>query len=384
MKITIIQGAFLPVPPLLGGAVEKMWHLLGREFAGRGHEVTHLSRRYTGLPETETRDGVRHCRVGGFDTPASMWRLKLLDLVYSWRCAAVLEPADVIVTNTFWLPVLPSVCRKGGVYVDVQRMPKGQMRLYSGAARLRANSRVVERAILAEVAGASERVAMIPNSLPFAPVDVSRICSYRQRAKVLLFVGRVHPEKGIHLLIEAFARLKSELRDQWAVHIVGPWSTAQGGGGEEYLKELRDAAGMLSVNFFGPVHDLEALAQHYLEARLFVYPSLAVKGETFGLAPLEAMAYGCVPVVSGLECFRDFISDGVNGASFDHDAVDPAAALAAVMERLMTDSDLCVDLSERAREVNVTHAPERIADLFLEDFQKVIQVRRRQLSDKDS
>jgi hypothetical protein len=25
MKITIIQGAFLPVPPLLGGGVEKMW-----------------------------------------------------------------------------------------------------------------------------------------------------------------------------------------------------------------------------------------------------------------------------------------------------------------------------------------------------------------------
>ena len=35
MKITIVQGAFLPVPPLMGGAVENIWFALGQDFARR-------------------------------------------------------------------------------------------------------------------------------------------------------------------------------------------------------------------------------------------------------------------------------------------------------------------------------------------------------------
>ena len=39
MKITIVLGAFFPVPPIKGGAVEKIWFALGQEFARRGHDV---------------------------------------------------------------------------------------------------------------------------------------------------------------------------------------------------------------------------------------------------------------------------------------------------------------------------------------------------------
>jgi hypothetical protein len=48
MRITIVQGAFLPVPPLLGGAVEKMWFGLAPEFVRHGHEVVYISRRFAG------------------------------------------------------------------------------------------------------------------------------------------------------------------------------------------------------------------------------------------------------------------------------------------------------------------------------------------------
>ena len=37
MRITIAQGAFLPVPPKRGGAIEKAFHALAREFAANGH-----------------------------------------------------------------------------------------------------------------------------------------------------------------------------------------------------------------------------------------------------------------------------------------------------------------------------------------------------------
>ena len=83
MNITIVQGAFLPVPPLLGGAVEKSWFDLAPEFVRRGHRVTYLSRRFESLPDEEMRDGVQHFRVPGFDAPRSMLLYRAMDAVYA-------------------------------------------------------------------------------------------------------------------------------------------------------------------------------------------------------------------------------------------------------------------------------------------------------------
>ena len=66
MKITIVLGAFFPVPPLLGGAVEKVWFALGQEFVRQGHQVVQISRRHPDLPESEVIAGVRHARVKMF------------------------------------------------------------------------------------------------------------------------------------------------------------------------------------------------------------------------------------------------------------------------------------------------------------------------------
>jgi hypothetical protein len=52
VKINILQGAFLPVPPIKGGAIEAVWFLLGQEFAKHGHEVTHISCTHKGLKNT--------------------------------------------------------------------------------------------------------------------------------------------------------------------------------------------------------------------------------------------------------------------------------------------------------------------------------------------
>ena len=94
MRITIVQGAFLPVPPLMGGAVEKVWFDLGKEFARCGHRVTHISRCYGEFSKHETIVGVRYIRIPGFDTPRSLIILKLLDLIYSWRVLRILPKAD--------------------------------------------------------------------------------------------------------------------------------------------------------------------------------------------------------------------------------------------------------------------------------------------------
>ena len=82
MKITIVQGAFLPVPPILGGAVEKIYFMLGQEFVNLGHEVIHISKSHQSLKNIETLNGVSHIRVKGFSTPKSILVLKFYDLIY--------------------------------------------------------------------------------------------------------------------------------------------------------------------------------------------------------------------------------------------------------------------------------------------------------------
>src|SRR5947209_14880601 len=129
MKITIVLGAFFPVPPTMGGGVEKVWFSLAPEFVKRGHDVVMVSRKMPTLSREETIDGVKHLRVDGFDTPRSLVWLKFLDLIYSIRTMSILSakgrtrrgepPADIIVTNTFWLPILLRNSKRGRVYVQV-------------------------------------------------------------------------------------------------------------------------------------------------------------------------------------------------------------------------------------------------------------------------
>jgi hypothetical protein len=85
LKIVIVQGAFFPIPPLLGGAVEKIWFKLGKDFARLGHEVIHISREYNDLPSDELVDGVQYVRVRGYSAPKSLFVRIMLDAFYSLR-----------------------------------------------------------------------------------------------------------------------------------------------------------------------------------------------------------------------------------------------------------------------------------------------------------
>ncbi|MFL6583902.1 MAG: glycosyltransferase family 4 protein [Chthoniobacterales bacterium] len=374
MKITIVLGAFLPVPPIMGGAVEKAWFELGKEFVRRGHDVVQISRAVAELPETQTIDGVNHVRVRGFDTPRSIAWLKLLDLVYSARARRVVPAADVLVTNTFWLPILARR-NAGRVYVHVARRPKGQMRLYKGAARLQAPSQTVADDIKAEVPAMESRVRVIPYPRPGA-AGSAEPPPLADRDRTVLFVGRVDPEKGVHLLVRAFLALCRQKFAGWKLIIVGPHEPRYGGGGAQYLDELRTLADSdPRVQFPGAIFDSAELAREYDGARLFVYPSLAEKGETFGLAALEAMGRRCAVLTSGLGCFSDFVTDGTSGFVFDHRAADPVAALQQRLDDVMSDEGELARVAETGYRKSNEYAIELVAQQFLDDFQHVLEAR---------
>jgi glycosyltransferase involved in cell wall biosynthesis len=373
MKIAIVLGAFFPVPPIMGGAVEKIWFTLAQEFGRRGHEVVLISRAIPSFPRGEIVAGVQHLRIKGFDSPRSPLWLKCLDLIYSIRAISILPESDVVVTNTFWLPIFLRHPKRGQVYVHVARYPKGQTRFYGRAARLQAPSRAVADAMAAEAPQLKEKIAVIPYPAP-EPVTNTEPPPATKRERVILFVGRVHPEKGVHLLIDAFADGARTVFAEWKLMIVGPAEERLGGGGKSYLASLKHSAERANnrVTFAGPIFDAVELERTFRGARLFIYPSLAERGESFGLAPLEAMTHGCAVLVSSLDCFQDFIRDCETGFVFNHRSKSPVETLHEKMGRIIGDETLLARVAEAGYRKSADYSIGRVADRFLDDFNLLI------------
>ena len=283
MKITICTGPFYPVPPAPCGAVERLWYDLGEAFARRGHEVIFLCRHFPGQRKNEIVRGVRYIRRMRLNRSSSLYFDLLQDMVFSLRLLPLLPRADVVVTNNFWLPMLlPIRKRVGAVDVNVNRWPKGQLKLYKCAARLTAVSGAIRDEIIRQQPTLADQVSVVPNPINievFKPSVEPR--SHRVGAGTILYTGRVHPEKGVHLLVQAFAVLAakySELR----LRVVGASSVAGGGGGDAYLDELRQFAGTAPVEIVPPIYDRQALAAELHQATIYCYPSVADQGEAFG------------------------------------------------------------------------------------------------------
>jgi glycosyltransferase involved in cell wall biosynthesis len=367
MRINCVLGPYLPVPPLRGGAVERIWESLCREFAAAGHAVTLVSRGFASLPNEEERDGVRYLRVASRDAPTSRLLYRTYDVAYAWRVARALPSADVTVTNSVSLPLLLPRRRAGHIYVSVARFPKGQMPFYFRASRLQAVSKSVADEICRQAPAMAGRVRTLPNALSPAFLEAcTRDVQHRERE--VLFVGRLAREKGLHLLLDAFIGIRGH--DDWHLTLMGPHEAAEGGDGRDFLEELkakaRDAGGRIRLE--SPIFDENHLAQRMLRAMVFAYPSVAELGESFGMAPLEAMACGCAVVVSDLSCFREFIVPNENGIAFNH-RQDGVAHLGAALQELIEKPQLAAALGDEGRRTAVRYGARTVAAHFLKDFE---------------
>lgn len=105
---------------------------------------------------------------------------------------------------------------------------------------------------------------------------------------LLLYAGRLVPEKNLRLLFEVLARLAGNGRRDYRLLLVGD-------GIERVLWEQKCRSTLPGRAFFmGHVRDQSVLADIYANADIFVHPN---PREPFGIAPLEAMASG-LPLVA--------------------------------------------------------------------------------------
>lgn len=387
MRLTIVNGFFLPVPPVGGGATEKTWFVLGREFAARGHEVTSISRQWRSFPDSEMIDGVRHLRLKGSDHHRSLRRNLLRDFFWSWRVYHSLPPGDIVVSNAVTLPVWlgrgkPSA---GRVVVMAGRMPKGQYRHYSRLARVLAPSEFVRDRVAAE----NPRLAPLIRVTGY-PIDWTQLAHglsvtprslpprSAENEVTVGFVGRLHREKGLELLAAALQLLRPQPDlPPWRLILCGPSDIARGGSGADFrhrlIGQLARSVDDQRLHLLDPEFSERSLAAIYRSLDVFCYPSLAEQGETFGVAVAEAMAAGATPVVSDLACFRDFVRPGENGLVFDHRSADAPARLAESLARAMRDSVLRQRLATRARADVRRYDFPVFAESLLADFATLVR-----------
>jgi len=259
--------------------------------------------------------------------------------------------------------------RESPVRIDVERDIVGR------ADRLVAASPTDMRHIL-DCYGADEsRVRVIPGGVDTAtfrpvPVHDARTLLRLDSRKLVLFVGRIQPLKGIELLLRAFAYLLSGWVEgpRPRLMVVGGDNLADPSDPESIelarLRGLAEELGVVDdVTFRGAVpHDV--LPTYYSAADAVVVPSLY---ESFGLVALEAMACGTPVVASRVGGLQSTVRDGESG--FLVDRRDPEA-FASAIESLLLSEGLRGRMSEAAvrtaREYSWEAAAEKTLGLYSE------------------
>jgi glycosyltransferase involved in cell wall biosynthesis len=163
----------------------------------------------------------------------------------------------------------------------------------------------------------------------------------------LLFVGRMHLEKGIFDLLEAYGRIREIVPD---VHLVLIGDGPQRG---EAQALVREQGWQDRVLFLGTVKNRD-LPPYFRAATLFVAPSITTKKweEYVGVTNIQAMASG-VPVVSTRSgAIPEYVPDGVVGLLVPER--DPKALSEAALQ-LLSDERLRQKMGEAGRAYAVEH-----------------------------
>jgi len=186
--------------------------------------------------------------------------------------------------------------------------------------------------------------------------------------RMVLFVGRIEPLKGVDTLIEAMSCL--QLKEARPVHvaIIGgdPGASPEDMTIEmARLQKLCDDLGVdQSVVFLGK-RDQDKLPYYYSAAEVVVMPS---HYESFGMVALEAMACGTPVIASEVGGLAYLVRDGETG--FTIPAEEPET-LCEKISWLLNDRELHATMSKRAIEYAQDYAWEKIAKQIVEVYKRL-------------
>ena len=202
---------------------------------------------------------------------------------------------------------------------------------------------------------------------PIPPDEAREYIGVPPCEKVVLFVGRIEPLKGIDTLIEAIAILRQQEVTVCLSIIGGDADVSQDELSEEMarLQTLREKHGLRDMVTFLGRRGQDTLPYYYSAAEVVVVPS---HYESFGMVALEAMACGIPVVASQVGGLAFLVQDGVNGFTVP---VDEPQALAECLLKLLQDVPLRRQMGEQAADFALDYSWEKIAARIVKLYQEI-------------
>lgn len=432
-----IAFIFMPVneirPPVSATGVAVSGDLILDEIArrlARSHDVIAYCARGEGQPEVEQFDGVEYRRAS---ISLDRWLLahphkimRLLDFVCRRN---VPQP---LISSALWYrqfigEILADLSRRPCDIVHIMnisqfvplvraRLPKTRIVLHMECQWLeQLDAAVIERRINAAdlVLGCSDFIAAgVRRRFPRLAQRCSHIYNgaditlfarppgVQPKPKQLLFVGRLAPEKGVHILLDAFRIVLARHPDA-RLELIGPERVLSREvllpvcddphvlemepyfRSDTYGELLRAKIAQLpsgSVSFLNKGMIFNELVPHYHSASIFAFPS--VWEEPFGMPLVEAMASATPVVATRGGAFPEIVEHGRSGLLVERS--DPQALADAILQ-LLSSPDQRDAMAQAAFErASSIFSWDRIVEDLLHEYERLFVKLRSRNSDPSS
>lgn len=354
MRLLLVNWQDIENPQ--GGGAEIHLHEIFGRLARRGHEITLLCGGWPGSPPRAQIDGMEVHRVG------TRQSFGLLAYPYFRRGLSAV-PWDLVVEDINKIPLYTPTWTRGRTAALVPHLFGGTA-FHELPAPLAATVWLSERPlgriyrrVPFEAISESTRDDLVERGIPreqiaviYPGVDTKSYTpdlAGRATRPVFAYLGRLKRYKGVHLVIEAFARTQN--RD----------ALLEIAGAGDYRPALERLAQSLDlgarVRFLGRISEPEKLA---LLRRAWGLVFASPK-EGWGITNLEAAACATPVVASNSPGIRESVRHGDTGFLVPH---GDAAAMAAAIDRLAASRDLVDQLGRNARTFAASFTWERAAE----------------------
>lgn len=213
--------------------------------------------------------------------------------------------------------------------------------------------------------------SVVSSALSESDFDLVRRMRPVSDAFRVVYVGQLHPCKGVEFLIRAFRAIKNEVRNSKLL-IVGAASRVDKEYERGLQRQVEDLGLQESVEFGGHVAFGRALFQVYADSDVLVLPSLSGEGTPRVL--VEARAFGCPVIatrVGGVESSVEHACDGI--------LIDPSSAesIAESAIMLFRDQGFRQQLIDRGRQRARTLTVESYAANIAYEVEMLVRPKRR-------
>jgi glycogen(starch) synthase len=352
-------------PPRIVGGIAPHVYNLSRDLVHKGIDVYVVTCDFPGAPDYEEVDGVHVFRVDSYTSPSpdfATWTF-LMNVNMEKESASIIHRLDDqidlihahdwLVANSaiglkhiFRVPLIATIHsteigRRNGLHTYYERMiHQTEARLTNEAWKVISCSQYMASHVEWAFGLPKDKVIMIPNGVDVNTFskkidrDKNRSSYASTNEKIVLFVGRLVHEKGIHILIGAMPKVLARVNTKFV--IVGSGYMKDSLIGQVHRMGLAHKA-----YFTGFIND-QTLKALYNCADVCVVPSLY---EPFGITALEAMAAQVPVVVSDVGGLAEIIEHDKTGVKVFPNSSD---SLAWGITKILLDTDYADQIKRNA------------------------------------